>query len=599
MIDLARPLRAAIETALAAGDLLRRETWRADGPRGYDDKADADVEAEDLIRTRLMDAFPQWSFWGEETPPRTAAETSTFWLVDPNDGTRAYLRGFRGSAVSIALIHEGRPVLGVVHAPCYPDDSGDLIAWAEGCGPLQRNGKALDLPAFPLTLDSRHIVLVSQDADRKPTPNLRCCAPARYRALPSIAYRLALVAVGEAEVSVSLAGPGWLDVAGGHALVRARGGTLVDRHGATPSYDYFGNETLKRCFGGAPALCEELRQRPWGEVFHASPEAHGPLLFPVPPTPVRPPQDPRRLSRAHGVLLGQLAGDALGSRVEFLEPQRIRELHGKGPRDLADGGTFNTLAGQPTDDSELALALARSVIAQGRYEKDDVFAAYQTWFHSHPFDIGTTTTAALSRRSHRDSGTSATSQSNGSLMRISPLGVVAAVKRDAVGWARTDSGLTHPHPACEESCAVFVEAIAAGLAGASRQEMYRAALEASTLLTREALERAAVAPPPQFTRSMGWVMIALHNAFYRLLHADSMEDAIVDTVREGGDTDTNAAIAGALLGAHFGREGVPDRWLRPLLSCRPHAAHPAAQRPRPSWCWPVDVLETAERLLET
>jgi ADP-ribosyl-[dinitrogen reductase] hydrolase len=61
------------------------------------------------------------------------------------------------------------------------------------------------------------------------------------------------------------------------------------------------------------------------------------------------------LERAQGCLLGQLAGDALGSLVEFQTPEQIRREYPDGVRELADGGTWNTVAGQPTDDSEMAL----------------------------------------------------------------------------------------------------------------------------------------------------------------------------------------------------------------------------------------------------
>jgi ADP-ribosylglycohydrolase len=73
------------------------------------------------------------------------------------------------------------------------------------------------------------------------------------------------------------------------------------------------------------------------------------------------------LSRAQGCLLGPLAGDALGSLVEFKTPEQIRRLHPEGVRELA-GGTFHTIAGQPTDDSEMALILARSIIEPGCYD---------------------------------------------------------------------------------------------------------------------------------------------------------------------------------------------------------------------------------------
>jgi len=69
----------------------------------------------------------------------------------------------------------------------------------------------------------------------------------------------------------------------------------------------------------------------------------------------------------------------------------------------------------------------------------------------------------------------------------------------------------------------------------------------------------------------------------------------VATVRRGGDTDTNAAIAGALLGAVHGRAAVPAEWRSMILSCRPLA--PRARRPRPRAFWPTDAMEIAERLL--
>ncbi len=116
-------------------------------------------------------------------------------------------QGYRGSAVSIALLRGGVPVLGVVHALNAPDDEGDRFVWAEGCGPQTRNGQPIDHERWPTRLASTDIVLVSHAADRHPAGNLACVSLARFRAVPSIAYRLALVAAGEGVVAVSLNGP--------------------------------------------------------------------------------------------------------------------------------------------------------------------------------------------------------------------------------------------------------------------------------------------------------------------------------------------------------------------------------------------------------
>ena len=90
--------------------------------------------------------------------------------------------------------------------------------------------------------------------------------------------------------------------------------------------------------------------------------------------------------RAQGCLLGQLAGDSLGSLVEFRAPDDIRREYTKGVRELADGGTWNTIAGQPTDDSEMALLLARMLADHGRYDPKEARKAYicPDRIYSHP-----------------------------------------------------------------------------------------------------------------------------------------------------------------------------------------------------------------------
>ncbi|MDP9002571.1 MAG: hypothetical protein M3O46_20980 [Myxococcota bacterium] len=123
--------------------------------------------------------------------------------MDPNDGTKSFLLGMRGSALSIAAVHEGVPILGVILAFGYPDDDGDLVAWAERGGSLLRNGKSVATRLAGGSLTRASIVLVSPDADKNPEANLECCAPARFRAMPSIAYRLAPAAAGDAAATLA------------------------------------------------------------------------------------------------------------------------------------------------------------------------------------------------------------------------------------------------------------------------------------------------------------------------------------------------------------------------------------------------------------
>lgn len=296
--------------------------------------------------------------------------------------------------------------------------------------------------------------------------------------------------------------------------------------------------------------------------------------------------------------MGQLAGDSLGSLVEFLTPGDIRARYPNGVRDLADGGTWNTLAGQPTDDSEMALLLARLLAGSGKYVPEDALAVYKNWLRSGPFDTGATITAALEGRPNADS------QSNGALMRVSPLGIFCSSRplELAALWAEADAALTHPHPVCLQANALYVTAIARAIdSGADAEEIYGALLERAEKRPAEpellrAVRLAGKEPPRDYVRHQGWVLIALQNALWQLLHAPGLEEGVVDTVMRGGDTDTNAAICGALLGAVHGIEAVPERWTRAVLACRPQEGKPGVRRPRPACYWPVDALDLARAL---
>ena len=105
-----------------------------------------------------------------------------------------------------------------------------------------------------------------------------------------------------------------------------------------------------------------------------------------------------KIELAQGCLLGQLAGDALGSLVEFCSDEAIRRSYPKGVRDLANGGTHNTIAGQPTDDSEMALLLARMLVRKRKYDSSEAFSAYKFWLDSGPFDCGNSPRSARLRQ---------------------------------------------------------------------------------------------------------------------------------------------------------------------------------------------------------
>src|SRR2546422_554243 len=488
------PLAEVIAIVEGEGARLRAEFYLARGPRGERGSAPIDREIEERLRAKLQALIP-CTFCGEECDTLAGAQEGWTWLVDPHDGTFEYTQGRRGSAISVALLRANAPVLGVVHSPDSPDRGLDTIAWCEG-GPIQRNGRPVASDLSRSRLEAGSFVLATASSALRPETWSRAVFPARYAALPSVAYRLARVAAGDAVATLSIHPLAEYDIAAGLALIKAAGGVVLDAEGR--------------------------------EVA--------------------------------------LAGNST-ARVS------------------------GWLAGQPTDDSEMALILARSILRERKYDRDRVLDAYRDWLTTRPVDVGRTTEQGLL-------GLLTTgSESNGSLMRVSPLGIWAAGDPAlAARTARDDSTLTHPNEVCVEACAGFAAAIAAGIAGASRKEMAQIALAHAKGPAREAIERGAGGEPPaDFLTHPGRGLIALQNAFFRLLNP-SLQVALIQTVGAGGDTDTNAAIAGALLGAAGGREAILPRWLMTVLACRalPEAG---ALRPRPIECWPDDALEVAEALL--
>ena len=190
------------------------------------------------------------------------------WVVDPNDGTSDFLKGLKGlkgSAISVGLLHETIPVLGVVYAPVTPQGLPD---W-EGTSHLIRNGQSVDVRLADKKLSSDSTIMVSAAAVSKPELNGELCNPGHFHAMPSIAYRLARVAAGDGVCGVSLYAVSAHDVVAGHALLIGARGVLLDENGDPIRYATEVNMATvsQRCFGGSPSACHELTTRRWDRVL--------------------------------------------------------------------------------------------------------------------------------------------------------------------------------------------------------------------------------------------------------------------------------------------------------------------------------------------
>jgi fructose-1,6-bisphosphatase/inositol monophosphatase family enzyme len=321
-------LALAERVALEAGAFLRAQMYGLSTlsqvlqPHTAEVKSDADREAEDLIREGLCEAFPLWGFRAEEAPELNRSpqgEHTELWLVDPNDGTSAFLKGERGASVSIALIRGGVPVLGVIFAYAAPNDHGDLFTWAKGCGPLRRNQVEIT-PKWSQNW-TRAIFFVSNQADEIAETYKECLTrggegegegedrgSARYRVAPGIAYRLALCAAGEGDGALSIAGPRDFDYAAGHALLIGAGGDLIDERGRAVTYQYHHPTRLGFAFGGELTLIKRLVEIDWRPLFIAQRQRELPFSR---PSPSKLCGDPDLLERAQGAWWGWHIGVCL------------------------------------------------------------------------------------------------------------------------------------------------------------------------------------------------------------------------------------------------------------------------------------------------
>ena len=274
--------------------------------------------------------------------------------------------------------------------------------------------------------------------------------------------------------------------------------------------------------------------------------------------------------RARGCMMGLMCGDALGAPLEFHDDDEVAAMYPNGIPGMVDGWdvTRGRYAGMITDDSEMAIALMHSLAENGGYDETDTLLRYQEWAKSGCDDIGGATMQALVQ-----CVPSRTTQANGALMRVAPLGIFAALhpEFDWLSAAVQDAQLTHPHSKCIAADIIYVESIMLAVQGKSPAEIYAAACTRAAAIGEPALVyrlEAAATKEPDYWDHEGWVEIAFHATYYYLLHSERFADAACTLVMRLGDPDTNGAIACALLGAVYGYKSIPQEWREAVMNVK-------------------------------
>ena len=264
--------------------------------------------------------------------------------------------------------------------------------------------------------------------------------------------------------------------------------------------------------------------------------------------------------RARAAFIGMAIGDALGATVEFMTASEIREKYGVF-RDIIGGGWLRLKPGQVTDDTEMALCIARAIVKNQTWSLVAVADHFSAWLKSRPVDCGDTCRKGI--RSYMLHGTlevpaSEWDAGNGAAMRILPA-VLFSLPDDELlkKYLLEQAHITHNSPVSDAACICLGQLLQMALCGAEKSRLRR---NVDGLVTRFP----TFAFEPYRGLATGYVVDTLQTVFHWFFGGRSFEECVVGTVNQGGDADTTGAICGMLAGAYYGMESIPKRWIKKM-----------------------------------
>jgi ADP-ribosyl-[dinitrogen reductase] hydrolase len=275
---------------------------------------------------------------------------------------------------------------------------------------------------------------------------------------------------------------------------------------------------------------------------------------------MNPPPESEVLDRALGAFLGLAVGDALGATVEFMTAREIAaqfKIH----REMTGGGWLQLKPGHVTDDTEMALALGRAVIASGDWNLRAIADAFVTWMRRGPADIGNTCRRGLTHyliTGQLCAPFGEENCGNGAAMRHLPT-VFCTLHDEFLLMQRCheQAHITHNHPVSDAAVATLARMTRRLLLEGTSAPCARLAGELTSLYPKFNYR-------PWPGKTSGYVVDTVQTVFDGFFSTGSFEDCLVRVVNRGGDADTTGALAGQLAGALYGVEGIPPRWLSKL-----------------------------------
>jgi len=238
--DYRYDLEVAVAAARAAGEVVMSffksayDVRDKGGTNGEENPVtSADLAANAVLKDRLLGAFPEDGWLSEETADSTARlGRRRVWVVDPIDGTKEFILGIPQFSVSVGLAVDGAPVLGVIVNPARDE----TIAGAAGIPPTLNGAPTRPTGTADL---AKAVCLASRTECEKGWFNryVQQGDFARVEPIGSVAYKLALVAIGRGDLSFSFTPKNEWDLAGGAAILAAAGLSMTDREGAPIRYN--------------------------------------------------------------------------------------------------------------------------------------------------------------------------------------------------------------------------------------------------------------------------------------------------------------------------------------------------------------------------
>lgn len=192
----------------------------------------ADHASQQIILDGLALLTPTIPVIAEEQDHTALQSHETYWLVDPLDGTRDFITGRDDFSVNIGLIHQGVPVVGVIYAPARDD----LVFGSPAQSFRIKHGLHTVIDTPPVTTYPPRLTISLRDAKSHPTDLWQAQGLVREVAVHASAYKIALVAVGEADLFIRLSVTSEWDTAAGDAIIRAQGGHIVTPDGKALTY---------------------------------------------------------------------------------------------------------------------------------------------------------------------------------------------------------------------------------------------------------------------------------------------------------------------------------------------------------------------------